>query len=225
MKILALIPARSGSKGIKDKNIRILREKPLLAHSIEHARASQLINRCIDAMRSWVITEFNSMTGKKIYGYVMEKNYDIDTETDFQQVLAEFRANVREGAGQPPAQRDPEKRTFCIDIDGVIATKAPGNQYDLASPIQQTINIVNALFEKGHHIILFTARGSLTGIDWRKTTKAQMDAWGVKYHKLVFGKPAADYYVDDKALLLEQFYSLVSELHETSKAKGDNSNE
>jgi CMP-N-acetylneuraminic acid synthetase len=34
MDILALIPARSGSKGIPDKNIRMLAGKPLIAHSM-----------------------------------------------------------------------------------------------------------------------------------------------------------------------------------------------
>src|SRR5690242_19589203 len=35
--ILAIIPARGGSKGIERKNIRVVGGKPLLAHSIEHA--------------------------------------------------------------------------------------------------------------------------------------------------------------------------------------------
>lgn len=47
MKILAVIPARSGSKTIKNKNIRLLNNKPLLAYSIEHALESHLINRVI----------------------------------------------------------------------------------------------------------------------------------------------------------------------------------
>lgn len=38
MKNIAVIPARSGSKGIKDKNIRQLNGKPLLAYSIEEAQ-------------------------------------------------------------------------------------------------------------------------------------------------------------------------------------------
>ncbi len=45
--VLALIPARSGSKSIRDKNIRIINGKPMLAHSIEHARASRYIDRVI----------------------------------------------------------------------------------------------------------------------------------------------------------------------------------
>lgn len=41
---LAIIPARSGSKGLKDKNIKLLSDKPLLAYTIEAARESGLFD-------------------------------------------------------------------------------------------------------------------------------------------------------------------------------------
>ena len=41
VKILCLIPARSGSKGIPDKNIKMMVDKPLLAWSIEQAKQSK----------------------------------------------------------------------------------------------------------------------------------------------------------------------------------------
>lgn len=44
MKNIALIPARCGSKGILQKNIKILRGKPLIAWSIEHALQSSSID-------------------------------------------------------------------------------------------------------------------------------------------------------------------------------------
>ena len=47
LSVLALIPARAGSKGIRDKNIQLIAGKPLLIHSIEHAKKSALINRVI----------------------------------------------------------------------------------------------------------------------------------------------------------------------------------
>lgn len=46
-KVLAIIPARGGSKGIPLKNIRVVGGKPLLAHTIEDARRSQVITRVI----------------------------------------------------------------------------------------------------------------------------------------------------------------------------------
>ena len=47
MSIVAVIPARSGSKGVPHKNIRPLAGKPLLAYSIQAAKKSSLINRVI----------------------------------------------------------------------------------------------------------------------------------------------------------------------------------
>lgn len=43
MKILAIIPARAGSKGIPNKNIRIINGKPLIYYSISNAKKSKLI--------------------------------------------------------------------------------------------------------------------------------------------------------------------------------------
>jgi N-acylneuraminate cytidylyltransferase len=45
--ILALIPARGGSKGIPRKNVRLLAGKPLIAYSIDHALQSRHIGRVI----------------------------------------------------------------------------------------------------------------------------------------------------------------------------------
>ena len=45
--ILAIIPARGGSKGIPRKNIRALAGKPLIVHTILAAKASRYIDRCI----------------------------------------------------------------------------------------------------------------------------------------------------------------------------------
>ncbi len=47
MKILGLIPARSGSKGIPGKNIKLLGGRPLLAYTAEAAKSAKLLNRVI----------------------------------------------------------------------------------------------------------------------------------------------------------------------------------
>ena len=41
-KTLAIIPARSGSKGVKDKNIKILNNKPLISYTIDAAKKVQV---------------------------------------------------------------------------------------------------------------------------------------------------------------------------------------
>ena len=48
--------------------------------------------------------------------------------------------------------------------------------------------------------MIHTARGSETGRDWTATTREQLRSWGVRHDELRFGKPAADFYVDDRAI-------------------------
>jgi hypothetical protein len=88
---------------------------------------------------------------------------------------------------------------FCIDIDGTIC-ETSGVQYEFSTPISFAISEVNRLYVEGHYIILFTARGSGSGINYHEVTSRQLQAWGIRYHELVFGKPFADVYIDDKAI-------------------------
>ena len=46
-RVLGLIPARGGSRGVPRKNIRLVAGKPLIAYAIEAAKASQLLTRCV----------------------------------------------------------------------------------------------------------------------------------------------------------------------------------
>lgn len=47
MKVLGLIPARGGSKGVPGKNIKLLLGKPLIAYTVEQVKASSQIDRLI----------------------------------------------------------------------------------------------------------------------------------------------------------------------------------
>lgn len=87
---------------------------------------------------------------------------------------------------------------LCIDIDGTICSNTEG-AYEQAEPFKVVIRKVNKLYDAGNKIIMFTARGSETGKDWRELTEKQLSDWGLKYHELKFGKPAADIYIDDKS--------------------------
>lgn len=57
MRTLAIIPARGGSKGVKDKNIRIVAGKPLITYAIECANESSLLNKTIVSTDSPAIAE------------------------------------------------------------------------------------------------------------------------------------------------------------------------
>lgn len=97
-------------------------------------------------------------------------------------------------------------KRFVFDIDGVIAKQAKDLNYALAEPNIPMINIINKLYDMGNYIILLTARGYVTGIDWTSVTVEQMSKWGLRYHELHFGKPNADYYVDDRMLSPDFLY-------------------
>ena len=88
---------------------------------------------------------------------------------------------------------------YCFDIDGTLCTNTDGD-YLTAKPMHDVIAQVNHLYEEGHHILLYTARGATTGIDWRELTEKQLREWGVRYHALYMGKPTAHVYVDDKSV-------------------------
>ena len=66
MKILTIIPARGGSKGIKLKNLSKINGKPLVAFSIEHSLASKLINRTIVSTDNEEIAKVSEEYGAEI---------------------------------------------------------------------------------------------------------------------------------------------------------------
>lgn len=161
-----------------------------------------LQNASIDVVRSAVITEQHSMTGSRIFGYLMQDSYDIDTEDQFDRAEAVLAA-THESTSR-------SRKTFVVDIDGVIATLVPSLQYENAGPNPEVIRMINFLYQQGHRIILFTARGTLSGQDWADLTRQQLASWGVMHHELRFGKPAADYYLDDKLLSISDLKALAS---------------
>jgi hypothetical protein len=163
------------------------------SHSYDMPRQSlpltYIHNAAIDIIRPSTILNKKSMAGDKVLGYVMSERIDIDYPDQLAAAINNS-MNINEL----------KNKTFCFDIDGVIAHIAPNIQYDLAEPFTENIEIVNKLYDLGNEIVLFTARGSKTGINWLEKTAEQMKRWGVKHHALKVGKPFADYYVDDRLI-------------------------
>lgn len=149
-------------------------------------------NASVDVIRTSTILEKNSLTGDKILGYLMDEEYDIDNEKEFER--------AKQKIIEIETKNSKDRKTYCVDIDGVIAAISPDNDYNKAIPLSNNINKINQLYDAGNEIILFTARGTKTGIDWTEVTIKQMKEWGLKYHQLKFGKPAADYFIDDRIL-------------------------
>ena len=91
--------------------------------------------------------------------------------------------------------------TVCI----TAGKKDGARDYSLAVPIKENIQKANKLYNDGHTIVYWTARGTVTGIDWTETTVKQLDEWGAKYHSVKLGKPHFDLYICDKAMNVEDW--------------------
>ena len=94
-----------------------------------------------------------------------------------------------------------------VDIDETICYYDAERDYNLALPLSDRINIINNLYDEGHEITYYTARGSMTGLNWYEVTKKQLQSWGCKYNHLSVGeKPAYDLLICDKAINSEEYF-------------------
>ena len=82
MKIIAFIPARSGSKGVPHKNIRKLGKLPLIAYSILLAKMIKEIDRIIVSTDSEEYALIAKEVGAEV-PFIRPKNISGDKSTDF----------------------------------------------------------------------------------------------------------------------------------------------
>ena len=128
--VLALIPARGGSKAIPRKNLIAVGGLPLIAHSIRHALASRLINRVIVSTEDAEIADVAVRYGAEV-PFVRPDAFAQDASTDlevFQHALEWLRGH--EGY-EPEAivhlrPTGPVRRVALIDeaIDRLLADPA-----------------------------------------------------------------------------------------------------
>ena len=98
-----------------------------------------------------------------------------------------------------------------VDIDETICYHENNNNngsrdYSNAIPYTNRIQKINTLYDEGNTIIYWTARGTMTGINWFNTTLEQLNRWGCKFHELRMGKPAYDLFIDDKNINSDTFF-------------------
>jgi hypothetical protein len=108
-------------------------------------------------------------------------------------------------------------KVYVVDIDGTICINGDCSscKYEGSAPIPERIEKINSLYDKGHTIKYFTARGMGRYNDdvekardkFYNLTKMQLDIWGCKYHQLILGKPSADIYIDDKSITDHDFFN------------------
>ena len=108
-------------------------------------------------------------------------------------------------------------RKVVFDLDGCLCSQTDGD-YEKAKPIEEAIDLVNRLHDSGHEVVIHTSRfmGRSKGEVARAYnegftfTQQQLRAWGVRYHLLVMGKPAADLVVDDRSVFFRPDWNQIA---------------
>lgn len=131
MHILAIIPARSGSKGILNKNIRVFAGKPLIAHTIDTARESRHISRIVVSTDSKKIADVAKKYGAEV-PFLRPPEFSGDS-AKVADAIAHLLLKMREKEGYQPdyivllQPTSPLRTTADIDsaIDRLLKQKAP----------------------------------------------------------------------------------------------------
>ncbi len=97
---------------------------------------------------------------------------------------------------------------YVIDIDGTICKEV--GEVIGREPYMDRIAKINKLYDEGHTIVFFTARGLASGRGeqhYRPITEQQLKEWGVKYHELCFKGHNGDYFIDDRGINAKDFFN------------------
>ena len=62
------------------------------------------------------------------------------------------------------------------------------------------------MYNDGHEIHYWTARGGNSGKDWTELTHQQLKEWGVLYTSITMKKPVYDVWIDDRAINAKDFF-------------------
>jgi len=91
-----------------------------------------------------------------------------------------------------------------VDIDNTIC-ETNGNDYVNSKPIFANIEKINKLYDEGHIIVYWTARGAVSKIDYTDLTSDQLVEWGCKFSDLKMNsKPSYDLLICDKTKRIEE---------------------
>jgi capsule biosynthesis phosphatase len=102
-----------------------------------------------------------------------------------------------------------EHKRICFDLDNTLVSyPLISGDYTSVKPIDHNIEFLRSLKQVGHTIIIYTARrmkthGGNTGKlmkDIGKITFDTLDKFNIPYDEIYFGKPYADFYIDDKGI-------------------------
>ncbi len=136
-KVLCTICARGGSKGVKNKNIKLLHAKPLIAYTIEQAKESGLFEHIVISTDSDEIASISQQYGAEVF-FKRSAEMASDTAGKLEVIRDAFkRSEVHYG----------EKYDYLIDLD---ATAPLRDVEDIIKSFQQFLendndNLITAM--------------------------------------------------------------------------------
>jgi capsule biosynthesis phosphatase len=138
--------------------------------------------------------QFMIQNNERIVPLKMEKTYHLGSKTEIEKNEI-FRSN--------------NKLRVCFDLDNTLFTfPTVPDDYTTVKPIENNIKLLKYLKSNGHEIIIHTARRMRTHNnnigkvlrDIAQITFNSLEQYNIPYDEIIFGKPIADIYIDDKAL-------------------------
>ena len=132
MEILAIIPARGGSKGLPGKNVRLLKGHPLIAYSILAAKSCSAITRVIVSTDSLEIAEVAKNYGAEVpFLRPPEIAQDMSTDLDVFKHALDFLKNTENYTPNFVVQLRPTSPIrFVDDINACITKLTTHNTAD-----------------------------------------------------------------------------------------------
>lgn len=156
-KILAIVPARAGSKGIKDKNIIGLNGKPLIAYSIEAGLKSKYINKVLVSTDGEDIAKLAKEYGAEV-PFLRPKHLSSDTAKTIDCVIHCIQELKNKGEKYDyivllqPTQ--PLRQAWHIDESIELIIKKDEDTLVSVSKVKEHPILVRTLDESGHAINL-----------------------------------------------------------------------
>jgi len=117
------------------------------------------------------------------------------------------------------------KFVICYDLDKTLCTKKSSKEtYEDVKPLQDNIDLLNILHNKGAEVIIDSARNMLSQNNEEakviknigKTTLDWLEFYNVFYDGITFGKTMANCYIDDKALRPKELIAIYDSLEDKS---------
>jgi hypothetical protein len=110
-------------------------------------------------------------------------------------------------------------KIYAFDLDDTLCTREDNvehlgpDKYKYCHPIPKMVELVNELYDKGHTIYIYTARGmgqfngdaKMAHDKLYDLTLNSLNEWGIRHHGLHMGKIHYDLLIDDKSITPEEF--------------------